>query len=269
METKNFDYIKNNIASIKSKIEEVKKLNNIKYNIDIVAVTKTFSAFEAFEAYKYGINIFGENKVQEAIQKIDEFKKIYNSNLNLLIEKDVYSQNEDNINFPFKWYMIGKLQTNKVKKAIEYFDGIQSIDREELVNEIIKRLEINDDKEQNLKKIDKKIEILFEVNISHEPQKSGVFPEDLFKLIEYTLNKKCRNLIIKGLMTIGSFTDNIDVKNREFEEMKKLFERSRELFGKELFEILSMGMSNDYDIAIKHGANMVRIGTSIFGKRNY
>lgn len=237
----NLNYIYDNFRNILEKIEVVKKENGIKENISIVAVTKTFSIEYIVEAYKSGIRIFGENKVQEAISKIEELK-----NKNIILEN-------------VSWHMIGNLQTNKVKKTIEYFDFIQSIDRESLVDEISKKIEY----------FDKKIKILFEVNISEEPQKGGVLPDNLFKLIDYTLNKKMKNIEIKGLMTVGTFSDDLYFKEKEFEKMKKIFDNVRQKYGDKNFEILSMGMSNDYLIAIKHGANMVRIGTALFGNRNY
>ncbi|MCX8058474.1 MAG: YggS family pyridoxal phosphate-dependent enzyme [Spirochaetes bacterium] len=238
----NLNFIKNNIEKIFQLISDIKRINNITYNIELVAVSKTFSVDYIIEAYKNGIKCFGENRVQEAIEKIEKINEIYEN------IKDI------------SWHMIGTLQTNKVKKAIEYFEFIQSVDRESLVDEIARRSNFINNKIIN---------ILFEVNISEEIQKSGVSPDKLFSLIDYTFKKDIKNVRIKGLMSVGLLTEDKVIKEKEFEKMRDLFEKAQSYYGKEYFSILSMGMSDDFLLAIKHGANMIRIGSAIFGRRKY
>jgi pyridoxal phosphate enzyme (YggS family) len=209
-------------------IENNIKVNLIKLNINnypkIIAVSKTFKIEKILPLVEYGHIDFGENKVQEAAEKWEKIKKI---------------------NPEIKLHMIGKLQTNKVKLAVQLFDYIHSVDNEKLAKKIAD--------EQN--KINKKIKIFLQVNIGDESQKSGINKNDLSQLVSYC---KKIDLNIFGLMCIPP--TNIDPE-KYFKEMNKL--------NKSLgFKELSMGMSSDFLQAVKHLSTYVRIGSSIFGQRS-
>lgn len=209
---------------MKERIEEIKKEIG---NTTLVAVSKTKSNEAILEAYSLGIRDFGENYVQELINKMD------------LLPKDI------------KWHMIGHLQTNKVKEIVKrniYL--IESVDSIKLVKEINKEAVKNN----------KIINILIEVNIANDINKTGCKLEELEDLINNT--KKLSNINLKGLMAIAPHTENNDL-------IKEAFLKMKELKNKYELEILSMGMSSDYQIAIECGSNIVRIGTKIFGERIY
>ena len=209
-------------------IENNIKVNLIKLNINnypkIIAVSKTFKIEKILPLVEYGHIDFGENKVQEAAEKWEKIKKT---------------------NSEIKLHMIGKLQTNKVKLAVQLFDYIHSVDNEKLAKKIAD--------EQN--KINKKIKIFLQVNIGDEIQKSGINKNDLSQLVSY-----CKKIDLDtiGLMCIPP--TNID-PDKYFKEMNKL--------NKSLgFKELSMGMSSDFLQAVKHLSTYVRIGSSIFGQRS-
>ena len=214
---KNLFDIQNNIKTHLNKL-------NIKNNSKIIAVSKTFEIDKILPLIEHGHVDYGENKVQEAVEKWTEIRK-KNSHIKL--------------------HMIGKLQTNKVKFAVQIFDYIHSVDNEKLARKIAD--------EQS--KINKKIKIFLQVNIGDENQKSGINKNDVKKL--FSLSKEI-GLNVIGLMCIPPI--NIDPENY-FAEMNKLKK------GLGLCE-LSMGMSSDYLKAIKHLSTYVRIGSSIFGPRN-
>tara|TARA_B100000401_G_scaffold400238_1_gene311870 strand:- start:737 stop:1396 length:660 start_codon:yes stop_codon:yes gene_type:complete len=214
---KNLFDIQNNIKTHLNKL-------NIKNNSKIIAVSKTFKIDKILPLIEHGHVDYGENKVQEAVEKWTEIRK-KNSHIKL--------------------HMIGKLQTNKVKFAVQIFDYIHSVDSEKLARKIAD--------EQS--KINKKIKIFLQVNIGDENQKSGINKNDVKKL--FSLSKEI-GLNVIGLMCIPPI--NIDPENY-FAEMNKLKK------GLGLCE-LSMGMSSDYLKAIKHLSTYVRIGSSIFGPRN-
>ena len=209
---------------MKEKIEEI--LNEIG-NTTLVAVSKTKPNSAILDAYNLGLRDFGENYVQELITKMDS------------LPKDI------------KWHMIGHLQTNKVKDLVKrniYL--IESVDSEKLANTINKEALKNN----------KIINILIEVNIVNDPNKTGCNLKDLDNLINYV--RTLSNIKLLGLMAIGPITDNE-------REIKKYFKMMKELKDKYKFSLLSMGMSHDYKIAINCGSNIIRIGTKIFGERNY
>jgi len=208
--------IQNNIKTYLNKVE-----NNT--NPKIIAVSKTFKIDRILPLIEYGHIDFGENKVQEAIEKWTEIKK---TNLNI------------------KLHMIGKLQTNKVKFAVRLFDYIHSVDSKKLAKKIAD--------EQN--KINKNIKIFLQVNIGNEVQKSGINKNEVSSMVLYC---KEIGLDLIGLMCIPPL--NIDPENF-FEEMNIL---NRTLG----FSELSMGMSSDFILAVKHSSTHVRIGSSIFGQR--
>ena len=201
-------------------------------NYTCVAVSKTKPIEEITKIYDLGHRNFGENKVQEL-----EFK--YES-----LPKDI------------KWHMIGHLQSNKVKKVIPIVSLIHSVDSLKLLKTINKES----------KKIDKTMDCLIQVNISNENSKFGFIKKELEFLNQDFLND-FKYIKIRGLMGMASFTNNEKQIRKEFQYLKEIFDD----FNTSLddFNILSMGMSNDYNIALENGSNMVRIGSKIFGKRNY
>ncbi|MCP4704859.1 MAG: YggS family pyridoxal phosphate-dependent enzyme, partial [candidate division Zixibacteria bacterium] len=172
----------------------------------------------------------GESRLQEAKQKIQELGKIAN------------------------WHMIGHLQINKVKKAIQLFDLIHSLDTLKLATEINRRAE----------SLNLKVDCLLEVNSSGEQSKYGFDPDETITAIKKLEDFKYIN--IRGLMTIGPHTDNMDSIRKAFTLMRGLFKEGQKIVG-DKFSILSMGMSSDYELAIEEGSTMVRIGTAIFGNR--
>jgi pyridoxal phosphate enzyme (YggS family) len=199
----------------------------------LVAVSKRFPIEKILTAYNCGLKTFGENRVQEALEKIDLLKE-YND---------------------LEMHIIGHLQTNKVKYLKNKFSLIHSIDRVELVKEFEKRIEQNQD-------------VLIQVNIANEPQKSGVGLNKLDELIEEVISSKY--LVLKGLMLIPPVYDNDDETRKVFNKMYECFEACKMKYGNSdnySFEYLSMGMSGDFEIAIEEGSNMVRIGSAIFGQR--
>ena len=201
-------------------------------NYTCVAVSKTKPIEKITKIYDLGHRNFGENKVQEL-----EFK--YESP-----PKDI------------KWHMIGHLQSNKVKKVIPIVSLIHSVDSLKLLKTINKES----------KKIDKTMDCLIQVNISNENSKFGFIKKELEFLNQDFLND-FKYIKIRGLMGMASFTNNEKQIRKEFKYLKEIFDD----FNTSLddFNILSMGMSNDYNIALEYGSNMVRIGSKIFGKRNY
>jgi len=213
-----------NLIDINNDIKDYLNKLNVNNNPKIVAVSKTFKIDKILPLIEHGHIDYGENKVQEATEKWTEIKKIHSH---------------------VKLHMIGKLQTNKVKFAVQIFDYIHSVDSKKLAKKIVD--------EQN--KINKKIKIFLQVNISNENQKSGVNKNDVNQLVSY-----CEEigLDLMGLMCIPPI--NIDPEVY-FEEMNKL--------NKDLdFEELSMGMSSDFLLAAKHFSTYLRIGSSIFGQRS-
>jgi len=215
--------IKNNIKAIK------KELPN---NIKLVAATKTRSIDEIKQAVEAGINIIGENYVLEAEEKYKELKG------------------------KVKFHCIGHLQTNKVKKAVEIFDMIQTVDSIKIAKEI-------DERCNNLKKT---MPILIEINSGKEKNKAGIAPKDTEKLIKEISTLK--NIKIKGLMTMAPFFKDPEKDRPYFKLTKDLFDNIKEKHIPNVdMETLSMGMTHSYKVAIKEGANMIRIGSKIFGSR--
>lgn len=209
-------------------------LKEIPENVTLIAVTKTVEVDRIKEAVKAGIKNIGENKVQEALEKYPELK-----DLNLI------------------WHLIGRLQTNKVKKALEIFDLIHSVDRMNLAEEI--------DKEA--KKIGKRQNVLLQVNTSGEETKGGFSSEELLEVLPQISDLE--NLNILGLMTICPATDDNDLLVKCFNSLKELKEKINDnKYLKNRIDILSMGMTNDYKIAVECGSTMIRLGRAIFGERN-
>ena len=201
-------------------------------NFKCVAVSKTKPKEDIEKIYNLGHRDFGENKVQEL-----EYK--YNN-----LPQDI------------NWHMIGHLQSNKVRKVIPIVSLIHSVDSHKLLKVINKES----------KKFDKVTNCLIQVNISKESSKYG-FKESELGFLNQESMSEYQNIKFKGLMGMASFTDNESIIKNEFNNLKNIYNNIR----KEIddFNILSMGMSNDYRIALESGSNMIRVGSKIFGKRNY
>jgi len=212
--------IKQNIAKIQKELPS---------DVKLVAAVKTRTIDEIKQAIQAGIEIIGENYVQEA-EEIKELKG------------------------KVKIHCIGHLQTNKVKKAVEIFDMIETVDSIKIAKEIDKRCE----------DINKIMPILIEVNSGKESNKDGCMPEDIKPLIKEI--SQLKNIKIKGLMTMAPYFKDVEKDRPYFKLTKKLFDEIKTLNISGVgMEILSMGMTHSYKIAIEEGANMVRIGTKIFG----
>jgi pyridoxal phosphate enzyme (YggS family) len=213
--------------------ENVKKIfEELPEGVELVAAAKTRTPEEILEAVEAGIKIIGENYVQEA-------REAFNL-----------------VGHRAKWHFIGHLQTNKAKKAVELFDMIETVDSLKLAREIDKRC----------KTIDKIMPILVEINSGREPQKFGIFPEEAESFIKEIT--PFVNLKVKGLMTMGPDFGDPEKARPYFIETRKAFEKIKSLdIPNAEMKYLSMGMTNSYQIAIEEGANIVRIGTKIFGPR--
>lgn len=216
---------------IKENIREL--LNELSPGIILVGAAKTRTPEEIIEALDAGLEIIGENYVQEA--------------------ERAYSV----IGGRAKWHMIGHLQSNKAKKAVEIFDMIETVDSMKLASEIDKAC-------RNLGTI---MDVLIEINSGEEVRKSGVVPDETISLIRDM--SELKNIRIRGLMTMGPFMGDPENARPYFVKAREIFEelRAMNITGVDM-RYLSMGMSNSYKIAIAEGANMVRIGTGIFGERN-
>lgn len=216
---------------IKEKL--IKITEKIPDNVQLIAVSKTRTIEEMEEAYEFGIRKFGENKVQEILKKFDDF------------HQDV------------EWHLIGHLQTNKVKYIVDKVHLIQSLDSVKLLKEI----------EKVYGKHNKTANTLIQVNIGREEQKYGILEEELDELIEAI--EACNNVNVLGIMTIIPKGTKEECRNY-FNKTHKFFCDLKERNFKNIkMDILSMGMSGDFEVAIEEGSNMVRIGQGIFGERIY
>ncbi len=225
--------IRENIERLRAEIADISvKAGRSPDEVELVGVTKYVPPESIQEAVDAGLAIIGENRVQEAKRKIQAVKG------------DV------------SWHMIGHLQRNKVKAAVDLFDMIQSVDSLDLAAEIDKRCAA----------AGRRMDVLVEVKTAPEETKFGVSPCDAIDFIIEV--SRFENIHVKGLMTIGTFTDDEGETRRCFRELRGLAEKARalDLTDAEI-EYLSMGMSSDFRIAIEEGSNMVRIGTAIFGTR--
>ncbi|MCE3074317.1 YggS family pyridoxal phosphate-dependent enzyme [Chryseobacterium gwangjuense] len=215
--------IQENYTHIKSQLPD---------HVQLVAVSKTHPVSAIQEVYDLGQRVFGENKVQEVLEKQP------------LLPKDI------------QWHLIGHLQTNKVKYIAEFVDTIQSVDSERLL------LEIN----KEATKYNRKIKVLLQVKIAEEESKFGLEIDEAKALFQQYINGEFPNTEITGLMGMATFTDNEQQIRKEFSVLKNLFD---ELNQQKSLETLSMGMSDDFPVAIECGANSVRVGSAIFGRRDY
>ncbi|MDG1039692.1 MAG: YggS family pyridoxal phosphate-dependent enzyme [Polaribacter sp.] len=216
---------------IEQNLIKIKK--NIPKNVTLVAVSKTKPNSDILEAYNAGQRIFGENKIQEMAEKHNE------------LPKDI------------QWHMIGHLQSNKVKYMAHFVDLIHGVDRFKTLKEINKQA----------KKHKRVIKCLLQVKIAKEDTKFGFSFEDVKQLITTKELAELENIEIIGLMGMATFTDDEMQLSEEFSSLKVLFDQLKKEHSK--LNVLSMGMSGDYQLAIKNGSNMVRVGSAIFGARNY
>lgn len=201
-------------------------------HVQLVAVSKTKPTQDILEAYEAGQRIFGENKIQEMTEKWEQ------------LPKDI------------QWHMIGHVQTNKVKYMIPYVHLIHSVDRLKLLKEINRQAE----------RIGRTINILLQVKIAEEDTKFGMPQDELINLLEHNALQDFPNVTVTGLMGMASFTADQDQITAEFFTLKQLFDRFAVSHN---LTVLSIGMSGDYKLAIDQGSTMIRIGSSIFGSRNY
>jgi len=227
-------YIEKNLTDVRNRISAaVEGCGRKNGDVTLIAVTKTYGVDVINEAIDRGVTDIGENRVQEIMEKYDSVK-------------------------PVKWHLIGHLQKNKVKYIIDKVELIHSVDSFELAKEIDKQA----------KKHDKVQKILLEVNVSGEESKFGIRPEECEDLCREI--SELDNVKIEGLMTIAPFVDDEKILRSVFDGLKNLSDR---ISGANIERVhmnqLSMGMTNDFPLAISCGATMVRVGTGIFGKRDY
>lgn len=227
--------LKDNYEAVKNNIEQAcMRSNRDLSEVTLIAVSKTKPVPMLQEIYDAGARDFGENKVQELCQKYEE------------LPQDI------------RWHMIGHLQRNKVKQVVGKAALIHSVDSYRLAQEISLQAQ-----KQNIT-----VPILIEVNIAKEESKFGIAKEDTIQLVEEIV--ELPNLTIQGLMTIAPFVDDPEDNRLYFREIKQL---SVDIKNKNIdnvtMDVLSMGMTNDYEVAIEEGATIVRVGTGIFGARNY
>ena len=219
------------ITGIKENLHQIK--DNLPDNVTLVAVSKTKPIADIQEAYKVGQRIFGENKIQEMVTKFDA------------LPKDI------------EWHMIGHVQRNKVKYMAHFVNLIHGVDSFKTLKEINKQA----------KKHNRVINCLLQARIAKEETKFGLSFSEISEILNSEETLALENIKIVGLMGMATFTDNQEQLQEEFSSLKNFFEE----LNTQNFELrtLSMGMSGDYKLAIKNGSSMVRIGSSIFGSRNY
>lgn len=231
----NRDLIFQKYNNIKNNINRIKEKYNINYNIEIVAVSKYASLENIKEFLNLNLDLpLAESKAQSLRDRVGELEK-FNKNLNI------------------KWHFIGRIQSNKIKYIVKFADLIQSVDSVEIAELINKEAQKNN-KIQN---------ILLQFNISFENQKGGFNLFDYKNIYEQIL--KMKNIKIKGLMGIASNSEEKNLIENEFEKLNKIFNDINLEFDKNKISILSMGMTSDYELAIKHGSNMIRIGSGLLG----
>jgi len=223
------------MATIAQNLNELKE--QLPSDVTLVAVSKTKPAEMIMEAYETGHRIFGENKVQELTDKYEQ------------LPKDI------------RWHMIGHLQRNKVKYIAPFVSLIHGVDSFRLLKTINKEAAKNN----------RIIPCLFQIHIADEETKFGLDENELFEILESADYKSLINIQIKGLMGMATFTDDMEKVRSEFRYLKTLFDKTKNNYfsSDDAFSILSMGMSGDYQIAVEEGSNMVRIGSAVFGERQY
>lgn len=216
--------------TIAENLKKIKK--DLPENVQLVAISKTKSTEQMMEAYDAGQRIFGENKVQEMERKYPD------------MPKDV------------EWHMVGHLQRNKVKDLAPFVNMIHAVDSLRLLNRIEREAERN-------KRV---IRVLIQIKIAEEESKFGLEPEEAVDLLKSNEVQNLKHVQISGLMGMATFTDDQKQIAKEFENLKTLYDSLKEKYN---FTTLSMGMSGDYKLAIEKGSTMVRVGSAIFGEREY
>jgi len=226
------DELRGSAMTVKQNVQKI--LSQLPNGVELVAAAKTRRPEEILEAVESGVKIIGENYVQEAERAYEV------------------------VGNKAKWHFIGHLQKNKAKKAVNIFDMIETVDSVEIARELDKRCA----------QIDKVMPILIEINSGGEPQKSGVLPENAEQLVRDI--SSLQNIKVMGLMTMGPRFGDPEDSRPYFVETRKIFERIKKINLPNVeMKYLSMGMTNSYRVALEEGANMVRIGTRIFGERDY
>lgn len=227
--------VKNRLENVKNRIRKAAiDCQRDSQSIRLVAVSKTMSAKKVKEAIDAGVEILGENYIQEARKKIENLSS-----------------------YPVSWHFIGHLQSNKAKYAVRLFDLIHSVDNLRLAMELNKQA----------KKIDKVQDILIQVNVGQEVSKSGSSPEEAFDLVKNI--SRLENLRLTGLMTMPPFFNAPQKVRPYFSSLCDLRDRIKAVIPANVpMNELSMGMTNDFEVAITEGATLLRIGTAIFGERN-
>ena len=221
------DRFEKNFDSVWQRVEKARVETNEHAIIKIVAVSKYVTHKEIEALYSIGQRAFGENRVQDLTQKMNELEKL-----------------------PLEWHFIGRLQKNKINHLLDLSPTLMhSCDSLELAKEIDKRAKIKD----------KKLDILLQINSAKEDSKAGVLPE-IAKETYLQIAQECKNLNLKGVMSIGAHSENVQEIKRSFETTYKIFEALQ----KEGAKVCSMGMSNDFELAIKCGSNMLRLGSVLF-----
>ena|SRR5699024_10860460 len=215
--------------NIASNIQKIK--NSLPENVTLIAISKTKSKEEIMGAYHAGQRIFGENRVQELEIKQQQLPK--------------------NI----EWHMVGHLQRNKVKYIAPFVSMIHAVDTIRLLKEINRQAKSNH----------RVIDCLLQMKIAEEDTKFGMTAKEIIEIMQSEELKEFKNIRIRGLMAMATFTEDTNQINREFETINKLYQKLKTTYD---WDVLSIGMSGDYSLAIKNGSNMVRIGSSIFGERN-
>ena len=220
--------------SIKQNLKSI--INTLPKYVTLVAVTKTKPIADILEAYNAGQRIFGENKIQEMVDKHEQ------------LPKDI------------EWHMIGHVQRNKVKYMAHFVNLIHGVDNFKLLNEINKQAEKND----------RTIDCLLQIKIADEDSKFGMTQDEAKNILQSEEFSELKHINIKGVMGMATFTEDKLQITREFQNLKFIFEELKKLEVANCnLQIISMGMSSDYPLAINCGSNMIRVGSSIFGKRNY
>ncbi|NNE32881.1 MAG: YggS family pyridoxal phosphate-dependent enzyme [Winogradskyella sp.] len=220
--------------SIKENLLQIK--SSIPEHVQLVAVSKTKPVADLMEAYEAGQRIFGENKIQEMAEKFEN------------MPKDI------------EWHMIGHVQRNKVKYMAKFVKLIHGVDSLKLVKEINKQA----------KKHDRIIDCLLQIKIAEEDSKFGMSVTDASSLLNSEAFSALENIQITGLMGMATFTENMQHVEREFKFLETTYNNLKTIRSSNCnMQILSMGMSGDYELAISCGSNMIRVGSSIFGARNY
>ena len=217
--------------NIKQRLQQLKSI--LPKQVTLVAVSKTKPVVDLMEAYHAGQRVFGENKIQEMAEKHQQ------------MPKDI------------QWHMIGHVQTNKVKYMASFVDLIHGVDRLKLLNEINKQAQ----------KHNRSIDCLLQIKIAEEDSKFGMTENEAENLLRSSALNNLKNINIVGVMGMASFTNDTNQIRTEFETLKSTFDRLKNI--EQQMHIVSMGMSGDYSIAIDCGSTMIRVGSHIFGARNY